>query len=1455
MIVSVLWFVFQVPKVQTFAAQRVANYLSEDLEVPVTVESLNIDFWEQVILKGLYVADLNADTLIYVSELNVAVEHLDFLEKEIGVSVELKNPTIKTYLLQGEEVYNHQFIADYFTGNKESKDPGEWEFELSQVELSNAKYGFHNYNKPETQNGVDYFHIEVTNLNLLANTIDFKEDTVDFLLKELSLSDHSGFRLDQLVGDVKVYPGVVALEEMHIKTNKTDIRGKYSMSATQFADFVKYNELVEMEGDLNASLVYISDLAFFVPQLKGIDNYVYLDGKVAGTVNNLRANDLELIINKESFLKGDFSFRGLPDFQNTFIYAELEELRTTANGLRQIPVLPFIEGKTLAVPNFFDQLGYIGFRGNFTGYVSDFVSFGKFETALGKIETDLLLKQNIKGEYEYDGQVSSPFFQLGELLDAKDVGGVGIDVSVKGKGFSKEAANFKAEGLINLVEYRDYRYKGIQLNGAFNKEEFTGEFAIKDPNIIADFNGSINVNTTTPVSKFKLEVGKANLARLNLFNQKDSLTTLSFQSEIDLHGTDIDYFDGIARIKNLTYSDRRLSHKIDQFILIAGKENDVRKIELKSSFVDAKIAGNYKVKELPKAFENFYHQYLIDSNYVSKVVQNQQFELIAQFKKLAPITEVLYPVLVLDSGATLNSSFDAVNSVLSLKFEGNSIQFKESKVDDFVLTVNSDIDSVNLNFVSSQLNIGDLRSVNQIEVSSNLKNNLNNNTFSWNSWGSKISQGQFNISNRIESLQRMNLVFENSFFEVNDAVWNILNGNTIVLDSGRLDIQNLTVGNQSQQFKISGQASASQEDTLSIDLENIDLDFVSSLLPENTVALEGVANGNSNVVAVYDDFSLITNLKLDSLFINAVEIGESNVKSIWNSETNSLQVEGNLGDKESDILKVSGNVYPLNKENSLDLSLDFNLFPLELIRPYLVDYLTDIEGSLNGKVAVNGIAEAPELKGVLGLNKTKFHINYLNTSYSVDDQIIIEPEYIGFNLIEVRDSKGSPAIATGTVFHENYTDFNYDIGLEFTDFISLNTTSKDNDLFYGRGITSGSANISGYSDQLILELDLKTEKGTDFKIPLEGGADVASSDFLVFTNSPDYNKETEQKVDLSGIQLNFDLEITPDAKVQIIFDEQVGDIIKAQGKGDIKMEINTIGDFNIYGQYLVEKGDYLFTLQNIINKRFDIAEGSSIYWDGDPYEAVLDMTAVYKLRAPLYDLFPNDSTDEYKRRTPIELELKLTDYLLKPGINFDIQLPSATEAAKDQLESVLYVNNSDVNPQEMNQQVFGLLVLNRFLPSASAGTATTGGYSAGSQSLSNGYEFVSNQLSNWASQLSDKYDFGVNYQPADELNSNQFDVSVSTQFFKNRLIFDGNVGYTGENPDLQNQNSGFVGEFTAEYKLRKDGRYRVKGFNRSVTNSLLQLNSPYTQGIGLFYREEFDTVGELWRKYFGKTEP
>ncbi|MFT5668691.1 MAG: hypothetical protein ACI9DK_002896 [Vicingaceae bacterium] len=1433
------------PLVQTFAAKKVASYLSKELGVPITVNSLEIDFWNQIILKKLYVEDKRQDTLLYLGELNVAINELDFSEKEIGLFIHLVNPFAKTFMGKGNLNYNHQFLVDYFSATDTTKNETIWKVNLYGIRVSNGTYLFEDDNKAKLEYGVDYFHLKADSIQLLIEEVEFNGDSIGLKFTNLSLIEQSGFYLTELTAKTKIYPGTIDFKQLRIVTGKSIIRGSYSMQAPNFSNYLNYNQKVEMVANLKSSTVAVEDLMYFVPQFKGIENSVFVHGKVQGTVANLKCNDLQLIIDNDNSVEGDFSFKGLPEIENTFIYADVKRLKTSAEGLRKIPVLPFESGNTLDIPTSFNQLEDIRFAGNFTGYINDFVAFGEFKTELGTLKTDILLKQDKKLEYKYNGKVSSEAFQLGKFINQDKLEGVGLDLVISGSGFLRQSASFTANGNVHFIDFNGYRYKGIQLNGGFKQEAFLGLVTIIDTNLRAKFEGKINLNKKKPVSKFSLEVKLANLAVLNIFNKNDSLTKISFQSEIDLEGVGIDDISGTAVISNLKYSDLKLNHTIKEFSLLANRKEEKRNIQLNSSFVDAKLEGSYSLKQLPSVFENVFHQFIMDSTYEQHKVSPQELDFVIDFKNTKAITTVLIPKLTIDSGLRVVAHFSSVDSNLNLRAKGPKVGFDYNEIENLNISLIGLKEAMSLELTADVLKLKNAEKIKGVALSSKIENSQNDNRLTIESWGEKVKNARFTICNQFSSLSEMTFSFLNSSFFINDAFWKIADDNKIKLDSNTIDFYNLFVSYEQQQLAISGKASTSIFDTLNVSLQEIDLAFISSLLPENTVDLKGVANGTSSIVSVFDQLSLTTNLAVDSLFINTVDVGRCYATSTWDSETNALLIDANLGDKEADLLKVSGSVNPLKFENSLDLSLHFNKFPLELIRPYLVDYINDIEGFLNGEVTVGGKAEAPELKGILGLNKTKFHVNYLNTGYSIDDNIIIEPDFIGFNLIKVKDENDSIAIATGTVFHENFTNFNYDIGLEFNNFLCLNTSSKDNTLFYGKGIASGSANISGFSNQLILELDLKTEKGTDFKIPLQEGVDVSNADFLVFINSPDYNKEEAEKVDLSGIELSFDLEITPEAKLQIIFDEQVGDIIKAQGQGDLSMIINTTGDFNIFGQYLVEKGDYLFTLQNVINKKFEIAPKSSIYWAGDPYQAVLNMTAIYKLRAPLVDLFPSDSSDDFRRRTPIELGLKLSDQLMNPSIGFDIQLPESTEEIKRRLESVLYVNNNDVNPQEMNQQVFGLLVLNRFLPS-SATTAVAGGYNAGAQSLNNGYEFVSNQLSNWASQLSENWDFGLKYQPADELNSDQFDFSLSRQFFNEKLTFDGNVGFTGDNAETQNQNSGFVGEFTAIYKIG-DGRYRLKGFNRSVTNSLLQLNSPYTQGIGFFYRKEFDVLNELWK--------
>ncbi|HSH52603.1 MAG TPA: translocation/assembly module TamB domain-containing protein, partial [Bacteroidales bacterium] len=378
---------------------------------------------------------------------------------------------------------------------------------------------------------------------------------------------------------------------------------------------------------------------------------------------------------------------------------------------------------------------------------------------------------------------------------------------------------------------------------------------------------------------------------------------------------------------------------------------------------------------------------------------------------------------------------------------------------------------------------------------------------------------------------------------------------------------------------------------------------------------------------------------------------------------------------------------------------------------------------------------------------------------------------------------------------------------------------------------------------VFVDISGRTEPNTKINIPISKSGLAEESGFVRFINTPKTSEKLmdDYNVDLSGFRLNFDLEVTPEAEALLIFDSKIGDIIRARGEGNLKMEIDANNNFNMFGDYSIEEGDYLFTLQNVINKKFEIERGGTILWSGAPYNANIDIEAIYNLRTQLTNLFPEDSTDFYRRRIPVECQIYLSDNLMNPSIRFDINLPTADEEINTRVKST-------INTQEkLNRQFLSLLVLNSFMPDQQQGAenylAESGTAGLGSVTTS---ELLSNQLSHWLSQISEEWDIGVNYRLADEISSDQIEVALSTQLLNNRVSINSNVGYGGQTTENA---TNLVGDFRVDVKLTKNGKLRLKAYNES-NDRILYDNAPYTQGVGIFYREEFNSFSELLNRFW-----
>src|SRR5690606_17284842 len=398
---------------------------------------------------------------------------------------------------------------------------------------------------------------------------------------------------------------------------------------------------------------------------------------------------------------------------------------------------------------------------------------------------------------------------------------------------------------------------------------------------------------------------------------------------------------------------------------------------------------------------------------------------------------------------------------------------------------------------------------------------------------------------------------------------------------------------------------------------------------------------------------------------------------------------------------------------------------LGVLNAFAIPQITDYSGLANGEIAITGELTTPVLDGFIDFQDAIFKVDYLNTYYRFNDRVRVEDGWFGIDYKPIYDESGHKGFVVASAFHEDYSRWSYDISIEANSFFLLNTTREMNSTYYGTAYGTGTMQIGGYEGFLEINIDATTQKGTSIKLPLDETEDVTMENFVHFVSKKDEEHE-ERQLDLSGVQLRLNVDATPDAEIQLIFDEKAGDIIRGRGSGKITLEISPTGEFLMFGRYEIQEGSYLFTLQNLINKQFKLREGGVIGWYGDPYQADIDITATYNLRTPLYPIMI-ENQDRYRGREEVNVVLNLNGKLMNPEINFEIELPAATETERSQLSSIASTT------QQLNQQVFSLLILNRFLPVQTTDNQALSGVSGFGAATTS--DFVSSQISSWLSEL------------------------------------------------------------------------------------------------------------------------
>lgn len=1461
-----LYFAIQSYTFQTWLGKKAGAYLSDELKTEISIDKIELSFFTKASLRGVFVSDLHKDTLLR-GDVEVDIKRFDYKKKFLALDkVIFKNITAKLIQYKGDSTLNYQFLYDYFVNGEKKQDTAKgWDVRQGDVIIDHLAFVFRNENKDnKVSSNMNFNYIACFNTSGKFSNLKIKGDTVIADIHHFTTSEQSGMVLSNLTTHAEVSSRELLLSTLELKTPQSYLKGLVNFKYESWDDYADFINKIRIKAQLEDSThICFTDIAHFTSELNGLNETVRLSGKIKSFAGDVGLSNFDLAYGNYTRFNGNLTISGFPDFKNSYVHFDAKEISTNYHDLVRIPNYPFAEGKKLEIPAQVAQFGTISYKGKFDGFLGDFTTYGTFRTRLGTARTDLSIRLGDKmDDMKYHGKIKTENFNLGALTGSKDIKTISMNAEVKGKGVSLKAVDVDVKGEITQLYYNNYNYHNIIMNGSIREKVFNGLLTSRDPNADFDFNGTVNFKKKVPAMDFISTVNNLDLQKLNFAKEPGTIST---QVLIVLNGDNLNNLTGTINFDNTIYKNAQKTYKFSTFDLQLDQETAEKKIKISSSYFNLDVNGTFNFTTLPGSFHQFLYSYYpaFFSKNKSRTAYTDNLKFKLTVKKFDVIRELFVKDLMISPGAVLNGDFDVTKNLFNITSKSDSIRFKTIIFHNNVVESYSQNNKINLVFKGSDIQLSDsikLRNYFMYFVSKDKDTKYN---LEWDDKQSPKNAGKI-AGKAFFSNHFATLTLDKFFITSRDSTWNLTSANPTIIDtSGTIIVNPLLFTNNSQKIGIAGTLSGKRGDSLLVNAENVILQQFNPALRLIKLELYGSLTGKVNL---YDPKNLgfYSDLSFSGLKINNNSLGQLIVKTSHNSDAKNIYVDGytslglpsmTTGEPEKNIA-FNGYYYLDKKEESIDI--DFKATPanLRLLNPLLEGILTIKNAPVTGSGKIHGSPDNLKIDGKLKLYNAEIKVDYTNVTYNMNGEIEIMPDQIRFSDLLMREvnaiakDKGLKSAPQGTIngniFHSNFSRIQLDYDITYRNMLVLNTTQKENKTFYGKLYGSGNIGIWGFLNNLHMQVVDTTTKNSKFVLPLDGPSEVEESNFINFVKHDTVKAKPDEP--LTGFNLDMYVTATPDAQMQIILDRKAGDMLNAQGLGDLTLRINTLGKFEMFGDYIITNGDYLFTLENVLNKRFEIDAGSNISWSGDPLGAEINITTSYKQRASVAALL-NDTTGQYKGRFPVDCKLRISDKLFSPNIDFDIVFPTIDATARARINNIL----SD--EAELNRQVFSFLLFRTFVTPQIYNNAS-GGVTAGSAAASTGSEMLSNRLSSFLNSyvgnltgLND-LEVGLNYRAGSGATTgNEVDLALSKQLFNNKVSIDGNFGVNNSS-NQNNRNSSGIIDVNIEYKLTEDGKYRVKGFNRSNnTTQMTTTGGPYTQGIGLFYREEFETWLELFKRY------
>lgn len=1460
-LVLLILFIFfiRAPFFQTYLAKQATVYLSKDLKVDVSIDRIALVFPFHLDVDGFLLNDLESDTLIHVGTLHAKISDINLNDKTFTFSdIELDKGVV--HLKRNKQgAFNHQFIIDKYVKKKKKKKKSNIQIDFNDILLSNTTFRLDDDRYIAKKTGLDYFHINSTDINAAIKNFSINNNVYSGEIAQLSFKEKSGFILHNLTSIVDVSSKGIHLSELNIKTPGSSISSsQLNMNSKEYPDFKKFVDKVSFDAKVEISSIALSEASYFAHMLKGMNDTIQLATNISRQVKNLKLSKIDLRIKEKTFLRGTLDIPDYRDYRKDFFHQRINSINIDLNELAQIKMPDSYATDHMSFDNNINKLVYFeGENITLTGKFDNFVLASKrLRTSLGSAKLDNGIhfsKNKLNNAYiftqsegsEYDVRIDN--FDLGKFTSNKNLGIVDGTFFLTGEAFSSTDIRFhKIEGDVNRFDYLGYSYNDIMIQkGKLINESFSGEIDIADDNIDLSYVGTVDFKDNLNLN-FRVIIQDALLDQLNLTEAKAKLTS-SFL--INLSGKDPNHFEGNVRMDTLFYEENGKTIELPELTLDIqrGKFEDI--YTLKSDIVDAEVKGKINFSNILDDFKGQFSK-IFPSLSEPDMTANRShtmdnFYYNIELKASEQFLAIFAPELRVAPNSKINGHFLDLDSDFKLDIDSDFIRYGKVKFNNLNLTHVMDSSNIAISYHMDNVTFSDTSLFSDVFYKGRGHQNILNSSVSWGQ--NTKNESSLIWETKIFDWNHYNFILEPSYLSIQELKWEIENASEFSIKSDTISVQEFELRRNQQLITLNGMASKDRNQKLFFNVENIILEELSMLL--NKVPFAGTLKSAGYISDPFNDFQFIGNGGIDTLTVKNQLIGNINVNSEWIEGIKGLKLQGDLDYRNAQTFDFLGNYYPFKDEDNLDFNLDFDKTDISFTNAFFSpEMVKGISGFLDGQLQVSGSTNQPVLEGDIHLISGSANVGILGTRFGVDG--IIEVDEYGFyiNGIPIFDEEGNAGKIIGSVYHDNFSDFNFDLMFDLEDdainkdpenpwialpldqFLILNTEHVAGDAYYGKAYASGIVNIFGYTDNLEITVNLKSKRGTLINIPMYGIGDLDDENFIVFINKDSTTIVDNAKIDFTGVALEMNFEVTPDAIVKLIFSEELEDEITARGSGDISIDLNNIGDITMDGIYTVKNGVYDFAM-GPVKQKFFIEEGGNISWTGDPYEAQLDLQTFYKVNTNIAVLTSNQLAEGSGSHQEILCYLKLTESLSKPAIQFDISAPNAGDIA----QSVIRRIKSD--PDELNRQFFSLLLWRRFAPLVGANTGN------GNAAI----DLFANQINSILSKISSNYLLNVDLNSDELTGDNSYEFGVKKGFLDDRLVLSGSFGVGNQKIDETTDENYVIGDVHLEYLLNESGTFRVNVFNESNDQSILQNQDKgtFTQGAGLTYKEDFHTADDF----------